>query len=178
MVLAPLQSSKMVVHDGIKTLPYLELEQQVPNVMPRAYNENRGGFLANLDDRTIGILLEAGKSAPGSFEYWFVHLHGAPTRVPLQATPFSLRSPGCALGITANWQSSSDGQKAAEWVSMVAKRLSLDAHGNYVNQMDREEQSAVQRAYGVNYARLRELKTLYDPQNMFRYNQNVLPLRL
>ena len=62
-------------------------------------------------------------------------------------------------------------------MSMVAKQLALGAHGNYVNQMDREEQSAVQRAYEANYARLREVKTRYDPQNMFRYNQNVLPLR-
>jgi Berberine and berberine like len=60
---------------------------------------------------------------------------------------------------------------------MVAKQLALGAHRNYVNQMDREEQSAVQRAYGAKYARLREAKTRYDPQNMFRYDQNVLPLR-
>jgi FAD/FMN-containing dehydrogenase len=38
---------------------------------------------------------------------------------------------------------------------------------------DRPER--VRASYGDNYARLRELKALYDPMNLFRVNANIQP---
>ena len=35
--------------------------------------------------------------------------------------------------------------------------------------------SAAAAAYGPNYARLREIKSKYDPENFFRANINVKP---
>lgn len=176
-VLAPLRRSKMAIRDGVRTLRYLELEQQVPAVIPRAYNEHRGGFLPDLDDSRISVLMNAAGRAPGAFQYSFIHLHGAPSRIPIDETAFALRSTGYAFGATASWQPISGGTEAANWVSAVSNELAADTHGGYVNLMDREDQAAVQRAYGANYRRLSELKARYDPQNIFRNNQNILPAR-
>jgi FAD/FMN-containing dehydrogenase len=63
------------------------------------------------------------------------------------------------------------------WVEALSKKLEADAKGNYVNVMDREDQSSVRRAYGPNYTRLCELKERYDPKNFFANNQNIQPMR-
>jgi FAD/FMN-containing dehydrogenase len=46
----------------------------------------------------------------------------------------------------------------------------------YVNYLDDDERAdAVRASYGPNYARLAEVKRVYDPDNVFRLNQNVQP---
>jgi FAD/FMN-containing dehydrogenase len=176
-VLLPLRRHKTVVRDTLKSMRYLDLEQQVPLMIPPSYTENRGGFCSDLNDRIIGVLADAAASAPGTFEYTFVHLHGAPTRVPLNATAFPLRSVGFTYGITAEWEPATGPHKAMAWVEALSEELEADAHGNYVNVMDREDQSSVRRAYSTNYIRLCELKERYDPKNLFANNQNILPMR-
>lgn len=107
-----------------------------------------------------------------------VLVHSSSWRIggmPVNATAFALRSPGYAFGVSAYWKPSTGGDAAAQWVSSVSKRLNVDAEGNYVNVMDREDQSAVRRAYAVNYRRLCEVKGRYDSRNLFRHNQNILP---
>jgi hypothetical protein len=51
--------------------------------------------------------------------------------------------------------------------------------GAYVNfMMDDEIEGRVQATYGENYARLAAVKEKYDPTNLFRVNQNILPAGL
>jgi FAD/FMN-containing dehydrogenase len=45
----------------------------------------------------------------------------------------------------------------------------------YVNNLGDEGQGRVQAAYGVNYPRLAAMKRTYDPDNLFRANQNIDP---
>ncbi len=50
------------------------------------------------------------------------------------------------------------------------------AGGAYVNfMMDDEGQARVQATYGANYDRLARVKATYDPDNVFRVNQNIAP---
>jgi FAD/FMN-containing dehydrogenase len=48
--------------------------------------------------------------------------------------------------------------------------------GVYTNFLAREESDRIPAAHAsVNYARLRELKPEYDPENVFRANPNLVP---
>ena len=49
------------------------------------------------------------------------------------------------------------------------------AGGAYVNMMMDEGQERVQASYGDNYDRLAQIKAEYDPDNVFRVNQNIRP---
>ena len=47
--------------------------------------------------------------------------------------------------------------------------------GVYVNNLGEEGEVRVQAAYGANYDRLLALKNMYDPTNLFRFNQTIKP---
>jgi FAD/FMN-containing dehydrogenase len=51
------------------------------------------------------------------------------------------------------------------------------APGRYINYLDGSDEPGdpVAEAYGPNYARLRQLKTKYDPTNFFHMNPNIRP---
>jgi len=49
------------------------------------------------------------------------------------------------------------------------------AGGAYINFMMDEGQDRVEASYRDNYQRLAEIKKQYDPGNLFRINQNILP---
>ncbi len=51
------------------------------------------------------------------------------------------------------------------------------AGGAYVNMMMDEGQDRVKASYRGNYARLASIKAKYDPDNVFRVNQNIIPKR-
>lgn len=50
--------------------------------------------------------------------------------------------------------------------------------GVYTNYMDFDEIERVRSSYGENYERLRKVKARYDPDNLFRMNQNIPPAKL
>ena len=45
----------------------------------------------------------------------------------------------------------------------------------YMNYLDHDDASHAAPAYGINYARLQQVKAQYDPDNMFRQNLNIRP---
>ena len=49
------------------------------------------------------------------------------------------------------------------------------AGGAYVNMMMEEGQDRVRASYGDHYDRLARIKAKYDPDNLFRVNQNIKP---
>jgi FAD/FMN-containing dehydrogenase len=57
----------------------------------------------------------------------------------------------------------------------VRDRLLPFATGAYVNQLGETGAELVRRAYGRNYPRLAKLKQKYDPLNLLRSNQNIVP---
>jgi FAD/FMN-containing dehydrogenase len=62
------------------------------------------------------------------------------------------------------------------WVAGLADALGEDGAGGYVGFLGDEDEATIRAAYpGPTWARLRELKRRYDPDNLFRLNHNIPP---
>jgi hypothetical protein len=64
----------------------------------------------------------------------------------------------------------------SKWVARFSEVLRGDQAGAYVNFVNDEGDAALRSAYpGATLDRLRRVKATYDPQNLFRLNQNITP---
>jgi hypothetical protein len=134
-----------------------------------------GAFLPELSDAVIEVLASSYPSAPPDASAVWNDFHGAVTRVPTEATAFSLRRRGFDLFISAPWQDEEGRKRTLAWVRGLRNGLRSYAAGVYVNNLEDEGEARVREAYGLNYERLSRIKSQYDPRNVFHINQNILP---
>jgi FAD/FMN-containing dehydrogenase len=82
------------------------------------------------------------------------------------------------MAVIATWPDPADSNENIAWARNLIKAMEPYKTGgvymNYFGQDDSGEER-VRQAMGANYDRLREIKRRYDPTNMFRYNQNIVP---
>jgi FAD/FMN-containing dehydrogenase len=107
---------------------------------------------------------------------FFFPLDGAPRRVEPDHTALGFRDSVLSLVITAVWHDPADDQRSVAWVRDYYEALRPYAREDaYVNFLSVDDQDTVRAAYGSNYDRLAEVKRRYDPDNLFRLNQNIQP---
>jgi FAD/FMN-containing dehydrogenase len=179
-VLAPLRALGPVV-DLFGPMPYRELQQMLDGGAPPGLrNYFRGGYLDRLSDAVISEVLDQASRMSSPLSQ--LHLHqmgGAVGRVGTASSSFSGRAAGYTYNLVGTWTEPAEDAlhiAAVREASAALEPLSMGAR--YVN-FDADASSGadhVRRSYGDDiYARLSELKRRYDPDNLFRRNQNVRP---
>ena len=134
-------------------------------------------FLTELTDEVVDIMGRYNESAPSALstiDCW--HLGDAVSDVPQDATAFYHRDKPFMLTIEANWEDEADDDENVEWAREVFGEVETlpIAAGRYGNFPGFAE-DPVTLLYGENYDRLVDIKTKYDPGNLFRVNQNIPP---
>lgn len=137
-------------------------------------------FLDALSDEVIDLVLERALNRP--HPKVLVHLPlmgGATQRVPAEATAFGDRSPPWMLSVDGNWTEPEAADRVISWTRDFideATRLS-GVGGAYLNFSGDEstDSEVVEAQFGANLGRLTEVKRKYDPENMFRVNNNIRP---
>jgi FAD/FMN-containing dehydrogenase len=148
-----------------------------PLLQPGARNYWKSHNFSALDDRLLDVAIAAAAAAPGpECEVFIAQLGGAMARVDPTETAYAGRDANYVMNIHGRWQSANDDDRCRGW----ARRLHTNAApfatgGGYVNFFTEDEGERVPTAYGVNYARLQEVKRRFDPDNLFRMNLNVAP---
>ena len=135
-------------------------------------------FVRELTDEVIRAIIEFAEKMPTEqSQIIFEHMHGAASRVPVEQTAFGLRRVHYSINIAAGWTDQAMAEKCIDWARELASVLeAFGASDAYVNYLGEEGPSAVKASYGANYARLTALKKKYDPDNFFRFNQNIPPV--
>ena len=103
-------------------------------------------------------------------------LGGAMARVPADATAFAHRSSRILVNLAALYERPEDKPRYEAWVSSFADVLRQGDEGAYVNFLADEGDARIRAAYpGSTWDRLVAIKARYDPDNLFRRNQNIPP---
>lgn len=103
-------------------------------------------------------------------------LRGAVARVPVDATAYAHRANRIMVNVAAFYAGPEDRLVRAAWVDDFVAALHQGDDAAYVNFLSDEGPDRVRAAYpGATWDRLAAVKTTYDPENVFRLNQNVPP---
>ncbi len=133
--------------------------------------------IAELTDEVIDLTVEHSlriRSPLTAFPIW--QLGGAVARLDEDATPFQGRRGGFTFNITAMTEGAEGFDEEREWVRDFSSALAPHSTGVYVNFLMDEGEERIRQAYGPRkYERLRALKRRYDPDNVLRLNQNIVP---
>jgi FAD/FMN-containing dehydrogenase len=101
---------------------------------------------------------------------------GAVARVPEDATAYAHRDRPIMVNVASAYADPEEAGTHVAWVEDLAKTLSDGGEESYVNFLGDVEEDRVRQAYpGGTWERLREIKRRYDPENLFRLNQNIPP---
>ena len=104
-------------------------------------------------------------------------IDGAVQRVPKDATAWSTRNATWSMVIAGIDSDPAKAEALKTWGRTYWQAVHpFNLDGAYVNFLMYDEvDGRVQATYGENYERLAAIKAKYDPQNLFRVNQNIPP---
>ncbi|MET0532430.1 MAG: FAD-binding oxidoreductase [Microvirga sp.] len=166
------------IADVVSPNPFTGWQQAFdPLLTPGARNYWKSHDFTQLSDATIDILIDAIRTLPGpECEIFIGHVGGAAGRIAQAATAFPQRDSHFVMNVHARWRDPAMDQACIGWARKVFEAAKPYAAGTaYINFMPEDEVERVEAAYGGNYQRLAEIKRRYDPDNLFRMNQNVRP---
>jgi hypothetical protein len=124
----------------------------------------------------VSSIERAQRKGFGSAAFLLDSYGGAINRVPRTRTAFVHRDALCSGQYLAYWYRPSGAEGAAEWIRSFHKAMRPYVSGfAYQNYIDRELSSWRHAYYDTNYSRLRHVKTLFDPEWLFRFPQGIEP---
>jgi FAD/FMN-containing dehydrogenase len=133
--------------------------------------------LVDLIQPLIDLLISQMAVNPSPYSATLIEYYGgAASRAPEGGSSYPHREFQPDLVIISNWPDKQDDEKNINWTRNIWDALQpYLSHKVYVNALGVEGEARVKEAYGENYERLAKLKRKYDPDNIFRMNQNILP---
>ncbi len=177
-VLKPFRDLAPTVGEMVGPMPYPALNSAFDDLYPSGLRHYwKSNFATELTDAAIAAHEEHGAQVPELTSTMHIYpINGACHRVASDATAFAYRDAGFATVIAGMWPDAADDERNIAWVRGYADAIAPHSEeGGYVNFLAADDQGRIEANYGGNYGRLREIKRRYDPDNMFRHNQNIAP---
>ena len=175
-VLAPFRELATPLADFVGANPYTTMyPPDDPDYHPTA--ESRTMFIDHVDRATAETIVEHLNAIEAPIRVAQLRvLGGAMSRVPSDATAYAHRSSRIMVNVAAFYEGEDDRVVKAEWVKRFSDALYQGDDAAYVNFVGDEGEARTHAAYpGATWDRLAAIKARYDPDNLFRLNQNVPP---
>ncbi|MDR8393927.1 FAD-binding oxidoreductase [Aliifodinibius sp. S!AR15-10] len=169
------------VGEHVGPQPYVQWQQAFdPLLTPGSRNYWKSHNFTEINDGLIDSIIRYSGTMPTlQTEIFLGMLSGVANQVPVEATAYAARDARFVVNVHGRWEEPIEDQKCVGWARdfFVATR-DYASGGAYINFMTADESDRVSEAYGSNYRRLVDLKTQYDPDNIFHMNQNIKPRSL
>jgi FAD/FMN-containing dehydrogenase len=176
--LAKLRAFGPAVVDSIEAKPHLAPQTMNDEAMGWGHRfYMKSAFLPGLSDELVDLLAQHASRMPdgsdGSAGLWA--MGGAIFEVPEEAAAFTGRDAAFWIAAEIFWDDAALDERCREWArAVMADVLPFASVGRYVN--DVVESGEARSVYGdAKYDRLVALKRAWDPDNVFRLNQNIRP---
>jgi FAD/FMN-containing dehydrogenase len=165
--------------DGVAPTPFPGLQSAFDEVYPPGLQWYwKADFVDALPDEAIAAHAEHGRRLPSMHSTMHLYpIDGAVHDVGKDETAFAYRDSRWAEVIVGVDPEPQNAAKITDWAKQYWEALHPhSAGGAYVNFLMHDEgPERVKATYGGNYDRLVDVKRRYDPDNLFRVNQNIAP---
>jgi FAD/FMN-containing dehydrogenase len=177
--MAPLMSSlpEPLLH-GPHPLPHAMLQGAFDALYPAGHQWYwRADFVNEIPDDAVNIHARFGTEPPTMQSTMHMYpIDGAAHDAGSADTPWAYRNANWASVFVGVDPDPANTESIRSWaVDYHEAQHPYSAGGAYVNMMMDEGQERVRASYRDNYERLARIKRAYDPDNVFRVNQNIRP---
>jgi FAD/FMN-containing dehydrogenase len=179
-VFRPLRELDNAILDLSDRVPYVEAQRAFDAFFPDGgLYYWKSHFLDSMGEDAIERIVAGAATRPDPVILVIIrHLGGAVGRVHPEATAYSNRQAEFMLSIDGGWTDPGQSHRNIAWIRHYWESLRpLSNGGVYLNfpGFEGEEDNRWQTSHGPNYERLARVKRAYDPENFFRFNQNIRP---
>lgn len=177
-LVAPLRTFGTAYGEHIGVQPYVAWQQAFdPLLTPGARNYWKSHNFTRLSEGAIDTIIEYAGTLPSSqCEIFIGTVGGATGRPAPDAMAYSSRDANYVLNVHGRWDSADDDDRCIAWArEFFAKSKPYASGGAYINFLTQDESDRTAFAFGATYSRLLEIKKKFDPNNLFRMNQNINP---
>ncbi len=164
--------------DMVGEMPYPSVQTLFDGLLPPGLQWYwKADFFSELGPEARKKHLEFGSKIPTPLSQMHLYpITGAAARVGKEETPWAYRDAKYAGVIVGIDPDPANAGKITQWTKDYWEALHpYSSGGVYLNFIMDEGQERVKASYGQNYERLTKIKRKYDPENLFRVNQNIHP---
>jgi FAD/FMN-containing dehydrogenase len=177
-LIEPLRTFGTPLGEHVGVQPYVAWQQTFdPLLTHGARNYWKSHNFTILKDELFDIVIEyIGKLPSPQCEIFFGAIGGATARPAPDAAAYAHRDAQFVMNVHGRWEDPADDKLCIGWSRDYFKASAPFASaGAYINFLTADEEDRIRSAYGPNYERLARVKRIYDPDNLFRKNQNIKP---
>jgi FAD/FMN-containing dehydrogenase len=179
-VFKPIRKFKTPALDMVGPIPHPVLNSMFDALYPSGLQWYwKADFVRELSDEAIALHVEHGSRMPTLLSTMHLYpVDGAAGRVKNDGTAWAYRDAKWSSVIVGVDPDPAKKETITNWARDYWSAIHPhSAGGAYVNFMMDEGEERVKATYGKNYARLTKIKKKYDPNNLFRVNQNIKPAK-
>jgi FAD/FMN-containing dehydrogenase len=165
--------------DLVQPMPYVALQSLLDAGNPTGIREYfKVDWLGGLSDEAIDTLVAQGAQLPAPFgQLVFAPMGGAVSRSVTKDIALSVVDAPWLYFCLAMWMDPAEDDRNRAWARGFAEAMRPFGDGTaFSNFIEPDERGRLRASYGEEkYERLVELKRRWDPENLFRLNQNISP---